>query len=59
MNDSGDTTVDPIAILKMNVNDTLTFLHQERNDFLPEEDIIIPSRKDDHISKKSILTALI
>lgn len=25
-------------------------MHQERNDFLPEDDIIIPSRKDDHIS---------
>ncbi|XP_068892801.1 ankyrin-3-like isoform X5 [Tenebrio molitor] len=58
MNDSGDTTVDPIAILKMNVNDTLTFLHQERNDFLPEEDIIIPSRKDDHISKKIDLDSI-
>ncbi|KAJ8977878.1 hypothetical protein NQ317_016148 [Molorchus minor] len=44
--------VDPIVILKKNVSDTLTFLHQERNDFLPEEDIIIPSRKDDHISKE-------
>lgn len=39
-------------MLKRNVNDTLTFLHQERNDFLPEDDIIIPSRKDDHISPK-------
>lgn len=41
---------DPIAVLKKNVSDTLTFLHQERNDFLPEDDIIIPSRKDDHVS---------
>lgn len=36
--------------LKKKVSDTLTFLHQERNDFLPQEDIIIPSRKDDHVS---------
>lgn len=43
---------DPIAVLKRNVSDTLTFLHQERNDFLPEDDIIIPSRKEDHISKE-------
>lgn len=41
---------DRIEILKRQVNDTLTFLHQERNDFLPQEDIIIPSRKDDHVS---------
>lgn len=38
--------------MKQNVSDTLTFLHQERNDFLPEDDIIIPSRKDDHVSYK-------
>ncbi|XP_049819591.1 ankyrin-3-like isoform X5 [Aethina tumida] len=43
---------DPIAVLRKNVSDTLTFLHQERNDFLPEEDIIIPTRKDDHVSKE-------
>ncbi|CAG9824123.1 unnamed protein product, partial [Phaedon cochleariae] len=43
--------LDPIALLKRHVNDTMTFLHQERNDFLPEDDIIIPSRKDDHIAK--------
>lgn len=36
--------------LKRNMHDTLTFLHQERNDFLPNEDVIIPSRKDDHLS---------
>lgn len=36
--------------LKKNVNDTLTFLHQERNDFLPKDDIIIPLRKSDHVS---------
>lgn len=36
--------------LKKKVNDTLTFLHQERNDFLPKDDIIIPTRKDDHVS---------
>lgn len=36
--------------LKKKVSDTLTFLHQERNDFLPQEDIIIPTRKDDHVS---------
>lgn len=42
--------MDPIEILKKNVGDTLTFLHQERNDFLPDDDIIIPSRKDDHVS---------
>lgn len=34
------------------MHDTLTFLHQERNDFLPDEDVIIPSRKDDHLSPK-------
>ncbi|KAJ8966561.1 hypothetical protein NQ314_003456 [Rhamnusium bicolor] len=50
--------IDPIAILKKNVSDTLTFLHQERNDFLPEEDIIIPSRKDDHISKEIDLNSI-
>ncbi|XP_030749087.1 ankyrin-3-like isoform X3 [Sitophilus oryzae] len=44
--------LNPFEILKKNVSDTLTFLHQERNDFLPQEDIIIPSRKDDHISKE-------
>ncbi|CAG9832006.1 unnamed protein product [Diabrotica balteata] len=49
---------DPIATLKKNVHDTLTFLHQERNDFLPEDDIIIPSRKDDHISKKINLDSI-
>lgn len=38
--------------LKRNISDTLTFLHQERNDFLPEDDIIIPSRKDDHVHKE-------
>lgn len=43
---------DPIAVLKRNVSDTLTFLHQERNDFLPEDDIIIPSRKEDHVAKE-------
>ncbi|XP_045463961.1 ankyrin-3-like isoform X4 [Harmonia axyridis] len=43
--------MDPIEVLKKNVGDTLTFLHQERNDFLPDDDIIIPSRKDDHVSK--------
>ncbi|XP_017778994.1 PREDICTED: ankyrin-3-like isoform X4 [Nicrophorus vespilloides] len=41
---------DSIELLKKNVSDTLTFLHQERNDFLPQEDIIIPSRKDDHVA---------
>lgn len=45
-----EPTPDPIEVLKKNVSDTLTFLHQERNDFLPEDDIIIPSRKDDHIA---------
>lgn len=53
-----ESFVDPIAILKKNVSDTLTFLHQERNDFLPEEDIIIPSRKDDHISKEIDLNSI-
>ncbi|XP_031357616.1 ankyrin-3-like isoform X3 [Photinus pyralis] len=43
--------VDPVAQLKQNVSDTLTFLHKERNDFLPLDDIIIPSRKDDHVAK--------
>ncbi|CAG9763507.1 unnamed protein product [Ceutorhynchus assimilis] len=43
---------DPIEMLKRNVNDTLTFLHQERNDFLPLDDVIIPSRKDDHIANE-------
>lgn len=38
--------------MKKKVNDTLTFLHKERNDFLPQDDIIIPSRKDDHVSKE-------
>ncbi|XP_063920116.1 ankyrin-3-like isoform X2 [Zophobas morio] len=57
-NQSGDVFIDPIAVLKKNVNDTLTFLHQERNDFLPEDDIIIPSRKDDHISKKIDLDSI-
>ncbi|XP_076264402.1 uncharacterized protein LOC143198798 isoform X3 [Rhynchophorus ferrugineus] len=47
-----DHAADPIEVLKRNVSDTLTFLHQERNDFLPLDDIIIPSRKDDHISKE-------
>ncbi|RZC43192.1 Death and/or Prominin domain containing protein, partial [Asbolus verrucosus] len=56
--DSVDIIIDPIAILKKNVNDTLTFLHQERNDFLPQEDIIIPSRKDDHISKDIDLSSI-
>ncbi|CAH1968059.1 unnamed protein product [Acanthoscelides obtectus] len=46
-----DSFDDRIAVLRKNVSDTLTFLHQERNDFLPEEDIIIPSRKDDHVAK--------
>ena len=41
---------DSIEQLKQHVSDTLTFLYQERNDFLPDEDIIIPSRKDDHVS---------
>nr|CAH7736992.1 unnamed protein product [Callosobruchus chinensis] len=45
-----DSFDDRIAVLRKNVSDTLTFLHQERNDFLPEEDIIIPSRKDDHVA---------
>ncbi|XP_044258322.1 ankyrin-3-like isoform X3 [Tribolium madens] len=53
-----DVYVDPIAVLKKNVSDTLTFLHQERNDFLPEDDIIIPSRKDDHISRKIDLDSI-
>ncbi|XP_066256212.1 ankyrin-3-like isoform X3 [Euwallacea similis] len=44
--------LDAIEVLKKNVSDTLTFLHQERNDFLPDEDIIIPMRKEDHISKE-------
>ncbi|XP_065160043.1 ankyrin-3-like isoform X3 [Atheta coriaria] len=44
------TNVDPIEVLKKNVSDTLSFLHQERNDFLPLEDELIPSRKDDHVS---------
>ncbi|KAG5900648.1 hypothetical protein JTB14_005921 [Gonioctena quinquepunctata] len=50
--------VDPIVVLKRNVSDTLTFLHQERNDFLSEDDIIIPSRKDDHISKEIDLDSI-
>lgn len=45
-------------MLKKNVCDTLNFLHQERNDFLPEDDIIIPSRKDDHVSDKIDLDAI-
>lgn len=45
-------------MLKKNVSDTLTFLHQERNDFLSEEDIIIPSRKNDHISKEINLDSI-
>lgn len=44
--------------LKQKVSDTLTFLHQERNDFLPQEDIIIPSRKDDHVSKEIDLDSI-
>lgn len=44
--------IDTIAVLKRNISDTLTFLHQERNDFLPNDDIIIPSRKDDHVAKQ-------
>ncbi|XP_057656758.1 ankyrin-3-like isoform X1 [Diorhabda carinulata] len=47
-----------IATLRKNVHDTLTFLHQERNDFLSEDDIIIPSRKDDHISKQINLDSI-
>ncbi|KAK5640357.1 hypothetical protein RI129_011168 [Pyrocoelia pectoralis] len=43
--------IDPVAELKQKVSDTLTFLHKERNDFLPLDDIIIPSRKDDHVAK--------
>lgn len=46
------TCADPIAVLKKHVSDTLTFLHQERNDFLPDDDIIIPKRKDDHVAKE-------
>ncbi|CAG9856109.1 unnamed protein product [Phyllotreta striolata] len=49
---------DPIATLKRHVHDTLTFLHQERNDFLPEDDVIIPSRKDDHISRRIDLDSI-
>lgn len=49
---------DPIAVLKRNVSDTLTFLHQERNDFLPEDDIIIPSRKEDHVYKEINLDSI-
>lgn len=44
--------------MKKHVNDTLTFLHQERNDFLPKEDIIIPSRKDDHVSMQIDLDSI-
>lgn len=51
--------VDTIAILKKNISDTLTFLHQERNDFLPNDDIIIPSRKDDHVAKEINLDSII
>lgn len=46
------TVADPIEVLKKHVSDTLTFLHQERNDFLPDDDIIIPKRKDDHVAKE-------
>lgn len=53
-----DSFVDSVATLKKNVSDTLTFLHQERNDFLPEDDIIIPSRKDDHIAKEINLDSI-
>ncbi|XP_074025695.1 uncharacterized protein isoform X3 [Leptinotarsa decemlineata] len=53
-----ETFVDPIVVLKKNVSDTLTFLHQERNDFLSEDDIIIPTRKDDHISKEIDLSSI-
>lgn len=53
-----EPVVDPIEILKKNVSDTLSFLHQERNDFLPEDDIIIPSRKDDHVSKEIDLESI-
>ncbi|XP_060520918.1 ankyrin-3-like isoform X3 [Cylas formicarius] len=45
-------TAERIENLKRNINDTLTFLHQERNDFLSEDDVIIPKRKDDHIAKE-------
>lgn len=51
-------TLDPIEVLKKRVNETLTFLHQERNDFLPQEDIIIPSRKDDHVSMEINLDSI-
>lgn len=50
--------VDSIAVLKRNISDTLTFLHQERNDFLPDDDIIIPSRKDDHVAKEINLDSI-
>ncbi|KAL1518232.1 hypothetical protein ABEB36_001888 [Hypothenemus hampei] len=50
---------DPIEILKKNVSDTLTFLHQERNDFLPEDDIIIPGRKHDHIAMEIDLDQIV
>lgn len=53
-----DSFLDSMSILKKNVNDTLTFLHRERNDFLPEDDIIIPRRKDDHISKEINLDSI-
>ncbi|KAF5294455.1 hypothetical protein FQR65_LT01581 [Abscondita terminalis] len=48
---------DPVAELKQNVSDTLTFLHKERNDFLPLDDIIIPSRKDDHVANEIDLSS--
>ncbi|KAK4872920.1 hypothetical protein RN001_014949 [Aquatica leii] len=49
--------LDPVAELKQKVSDTLTFLHKERNDFLPLDDIIIPSRKDDHIANEIDLSS--
>lgn len=49
--------MDPFTDLKKKISDTLTFLHQERNDFLPDDDIIIPSRKDDHVSKEIDLSS--
>lgn len=55
---SEESEIDRIAILKRNIGDTLTFLHQERNDFLPNDDIIIPSRKDDHVSKEINLDSI-
>ncbi|KAF5283144.1 hypothetical protein FQA39_LY17402 [Lamprigera yunnana] len=47
----------PVADLKQRVNDTLTFLYKERNDFLPLDDEIIPSRKDDHVSNEIDLSS--